>query len=49
VSSAGPVNGIDGLDQVTVLVPRALAGSGDVNIVVTTAGIAANSVQVTIQ
>jgi uncharacterized protein (TIGR03437 family) len=49
VSSAGPQNGIEGLDQVTVLVPRALAGSGDVSIVVTAAGIAANTVQVKIQ
>jgi len=49
VSSSGPVNGIDGLDQVTVMLPRALAGTGDVNIVVTAAGLAANTVQVTIQ
>ncbi|HLM98589.1 MAG TPA: FG-GAP-like repeat-containing protein [Bryobacteraceae bacterium] len=49
VSSSRPVNGIDGLDQVTVMLPRALAGSGDVNIVVTAAGLAANTVQVTIQ
>ena len=49
VTSAGPVSGIDGLDQVTVMLPRALAGSGDVNIVMTAVGIAANTVQVTIQ
>ena len=49
VTSAGPVSGIDGLDQVTVTLPRTLAGSGDVSIVVTAAGMTANTVQVTIQ
>ena len=49
VTSAGPVSGINGLDQVTVALPRTLAGSGDVNIVVTAAGMTANTVQVTIQ
>jgi len=49
VTSAGPANGIDGLDQVTVTLPQTLAGSGSVNIVVTAAGMTANTVQVTIQ
>ena len=44
VSSAGSATGIDGLDQVTVLLPRALTGTGEVSIVVTAAGIATNTV-----
>jgi uncharacterized protein (TIGR03437 family) len=39
---------VDGLDQINVLLPSALAGSGDVSVVLTAAGIAANSVHVTI-
>jgi uncharacterized protein (TIGR03437 family) len=38
-----------GLDQVNVQVPRSLAGRGDVEIVVTVDGIAANPVRVTIR
>lgn len=38
-----------GLDQVNVLLPRNLAGSGTVNIVLTAAGQAANTVTVDIQ
>jgi uncharacterized protein (TIGR03437 family) len=49
VSSAGPVSGIDGLDQVMILVPRALAGAGEVSIVVTAAGITANTVYLAVQ
>jgi uncharacterized protein (TIGR03437 family) len=49
VSSTGPVNGIAGLDQVTFLLPHGLAGSGEVSMVVTTAGIAANAVVLTIE
>jgi len=49
VTYAGPETKVDGLDQINVLLPPALAGSGDVSVVLTAAGIAANSVRVTIQ
>jgi len=49
VSSAGAVSGIDGLDQVTFLIPHSFAGSGEVSIVVTAAGIAANTVYLAVQ
>ena len=46
---AGPGGGFAGLDQVNVLLPRSLAGKGNVNIQLSASGIAANPVQVTIQ
>jgi uncharacterized protein (TIGR03437 family) len=49
VSYAGPQNGFEGLDQINVLLPRALVGSGDVSVVLTAAGIAANTVHLTIK
>jgi uncharacterized protein (TIGR03437 family) len=49
VSYAGPQNGFEGLDQINVLLPRTLAGSGDVSVVLTAAGIAANTVHITIK
>ena len=49
VTYAGPETKVDGLDQINVLLPPALAGSGDVSVVLTAAGITANSVHVTIQ
>ena len=49
VTYAGPETKVDGLDQINALLPPALAGSGDVSVVLTAAGIAANSVHVTIK
>jgi uncharacterized protein (TIGR03437 family) len=49
VTYAGPETKVDGLDQINVLLPPALAGSGDVSVVLTAAGITADSVHVTIQ
>jgi uncharacterized protein (TIGR03437 family) len=46
---AGPQGSTPGLDQVNILLPHALAGSGNTRVVFTAAGIAANSVFVTIQ
>jgi uncharacterized protein (TIGR03437 family) len=45
---AGP-GGSPGLDQVNVLLPASLAGTGSVNVQLTAGGVAANSVQITIQ
>jgi uncharacterized protein (TIGR03437 family) len=45
----GPQGSFGGLDQVDVQLPAALAGQGNVNVQVTAAGIAANSVQITIK
>jgi uncharacterized protein (TIGR03437 family) len=45
---AGP-GGSAGLDQVNILLPASLAGSGNVNVQLTAAGVVANPVQVTIQ
>lgn len=48
VTSAGPQGAFAGLDQVNVLVPKTLAASGTVTVVVTAAGVAANEVTVAI-
>jgi uncharacterized protein (TIGR03437 family) len=49
VAYAGPQGAIPGLDQVNVLLPPQLAGSGTVNIVLTAASRAANVVNIAIQ
>jgi uncharacterized protein (TIGR03437 family) len=49
VTYAGPQGAIAGLDQVNVLLPVQLAGSGTVGVVLTAAGIAANTVNIVIQ
>jgi uncharacterized protein (TIGR03437 family) len=49
VTYAGPAGAGTGLDQVNLVIPAKLAGAGNVNIQLTTEGIAANPVQVTIQ
>ena len=46
---AGPQGSFVGLDQVNVQVPAALAGRGDVAIVVIVAGQAANTIHVTLK
>jgi uncharacterized protein (TIGR03437 family) len=46
---AGTQNGLAGLDQANVRLPRTLAGRGVVNIVFTVAGKTANTVTVTMQ
>lgn len=48
-SFAGPQGGFAGLDQVDVLLPRSLAGKGNVTIELTANGLASNSVNITIQ
>lgn len=49
VTYAGPQGRIAGLDQVNALIPAQLAGSGTVNVVLTAAFIAANTVRITVQ
>ncbi len=49
VQSAGPQPGSPGLDAVTVLLPRTLAGSGEVPVLVTVDGRAANPVTIRIR
>jgi len=49
VSFAGDQGAFAGLDQVNVLVPRNLAGSGSVNIVLTASGQTANTVNISVQ
>ena len=49
VSYAGAQNQFEGLDQINVLLPRSLAGSGDVSVVLTAAGLDANTVHIRIQ
>ena len=46
---AGPQGAWPGLDQVNILIPRSLAGSGKVDVVVTAAGKISNLVSVVIQ
>jgi uncharacterized protein (TIGR03437 family) len=46
---AGPAPGFTGLDQVNVLLPASLAGSGTVNITVSVSGTASNVVTATFQ
>jgi uncharacterized protein (TIGR03437 family) len=49
VEYAGPVEGLDGLDQVNLAVPHSLAGRGDVDVVVTVQGKTANTVRINIK
>jgi uncharacterized protein (TIGR03437 family) len=49
VTSAGSDSDFDGLDQVKVLLPRELAGSGDVTVVLTAQGATANPVHISIK
>jgi uncharacterized protein (TIGR03437 family) len=49
VTYAGPQGAIAGLDQINVLLPISLAGSGTVNVVVTASQITANAVNVDIE
>lgn len=49
VTYAGPQGAIAGLDQVNVLIPAELAGSGTVNVLLTAAFLAANTARITIQ
>ena len=49
IAFADPQGSTPGLDQVNILLPHALAGSGAVPVVFTAGGIAANSVFVAIQ
>jgi uncharacterized protein (TIGR03437 family) len=46
---AGPQGGFAGLDQVNVLLPRSLTGSGLVNVQLFVDGMAANPVEVSIR
>lgn len=46
---AGAVEGLAGLDQVNVRVPRTLAGRGDVEVVLTVDGHATNSVRINVR
>ena len=46
---AGPQNTIDGLDQINLLVPRALAGHGLIDVVVSVDGQLTNTVSINIQ
>jgi uncharacterized protein (TIGR03437 family) len=49
VQYAGPVEGLTGLDQVNLLVPRTLTGRGTVDVILTVDGKTANAVQVNIR
>jgi len=49
VTYAGPQGGFVGLDQINVLVPRSLVGRGEVDVVLTADGRAANPVRVNIK
>ncbi len=49
VQYAGPQGSFAGLDQVNVVLPHSLAGSGDVTVQLSAAGLAANAVRLTIQ
>jgi uncharacterized protein (TIGR03437 family) len=49
VTSAGTDSDFDGLDQVKVLLPTELAGSGDVTVVLTAQGVTANPVHISIK
>ncbi len=46
VNFAGAQGGLVGLDQLNVLVPRALSGRGEVELALTVEGVAANTVRV---
>jgi uncharacterized protein (TIGR03437 family) len=47
VEYAGAQGNLVGLDQANVLIPRSLIGAGQINVVVTVDGVAANTVKVT--
>jgi uncharacterized protein (TIGR03437 family) len=49
VQYAGPQGGFAGLDQVNVILPHSLAGSGNVAVQLTASGVSANPVNLTIQ
>ncbi len=49
VNFAGAQGGLVGLDQLNVLVPRALSGRGEVELVLSVDGVAANAVRVSIR
>ena len=49
VEYAGPAPGFAGLDQVNVVVPRSLAGRGEVPVVLTVEGKVSNTVTVRFQ
>lgn len=49
VTYAGPQSEVPGLDQVNVLLPRELAGSGPLNVVLTAAPANANTVHLSIK
>jgi uncharacterized protein (TIGR03437 family) len=49
VQYAGPQGTYAGLDQVNVLLPRSLAGAGNITLKITAAGIASNAVQIVIK
>ncbi len=49
VSFAGPQGSFAGLDQVNILLPPSLAGTGTVNVILTVDGLVSNTVQVQFQ
>lgn len=49
VAYAGPQGSYPGVDQYNILIPPSLAGAGQVNVVITAAGLPSNTVNVTIQ
>jgi endoglucanase len=49
VAYAGPQNQYPGLDQANINLPRSFAGAGQVNVVVTSGGVPANTVTITFQ
>ena len=49
VSFSGPQGAFAGLDQANVLLPRSLAGSGSVNIVLNASGQTANTVNISVK
>lgn len=46
---AGPVSGLVGLDQLNFVIPRSLAGRGEIDLAVSAGGLAANTVRVNIK
>jgi len=49
VTYAGPEGTYPGVDQYNILIPPSLAGKGQVNVIVTAAGLPSNTVNITIQ
>jgi uncharacterized protein (TIGR03437 family) len=47
--STAPVQGLAGLDQANILIPRSLAGRGVVDVIFTAGGVVANTVQVNVK